>query len=77
MMALGPKKLSTKRLAALAAKGFKAPEKMTLKEIQSLCGSVLAQRREHGRPALWEEDPKYRSVATEYFNRRAKAAVSK
>lgn len=77
MKPAAPKKLSSKRLASLAAKGFNTPEKMTAKEIQSLCGSVLAQRREHGRPSSWDQNKKHKSVATEFFDRRAKAGVSK
>lgn len=32
------------RIAAIAARGAKNPSSLTLKEIRSLCGSVLTQR---------------------------------
>lgn len=36
--------VTSKRVAAIAAKGLKAPSTLTCQEIKALCASVLTQR---------------------------------
>jgi hypothetical protein len=40
---MGRNEVTSKRIAAIAAKGIKSPLKLTLEEVQMICASVLTQ----------------------------------
>jgi hypothetical protein len=42
---------SSKRIAAIAARGLADPESLTLKEIKAVCGSVVTQAPDRKAPA--------------------------